>query len=65
MILASLFRAKHGSGFAAYMALQTALMRHHLNRGGSIQQWCARLAPAFQRRYASELLGSTTIFPDE
>ena len=56
MILARSFRAKHGSGFAAYMALQAALMQHHLKRGGTVQQWCARLAPAFQRRYSAELL---------
>lgn len=56
MILASEYRAKHGSGFAAYMALQAALLRHYLARGGTVQMWCARLAPAFQRRYASVLL---------
>jgi hypothetical protein len=38
------------------MALQVALMRRHLARGGTIQSWCARLAPAFKRRYESHLL---------
>jgi hypothetical protein len=55
-ILATSYRAKHASGFSAYMALQAALMQRYLRRGGTIQQWCARLAPAFRRRYAPELL---------
>jgi hypothetical protein len=57
MILASSYRAKYGSGFSAYMALQAALLRHYLARGGTVQVWCARLAPVFQQRYARELLG--------
>jgi hypothetical protein len=56
MILAEHYRARHGSGFAAYMALQTVLLRHYLARGGTVQGWCARLAPAFQQRYANLLL---------
>jgi hypothetical protein len=52
MILAEHYRAKYGTGFAAYMALQAVLLRHHLARGGTVQGWCARLAPAFQQRYA-------------
>jgi len=56
MILATQYRARHGSGFAAYMALQAALLRHYLARGGTVQGWCARLAPAFQQRYAPILL---------
>lgn len=55
MILATKFRAEHGSGFAAYMALQAALLRHFLARGGTVQVWCVRMAPAFQRRYRSLL----------
>lgn len=56
MILAAQFRARHGSGFAAYMALQAVLLRHYLARGGTVQGWCVRLAPAFQERYAHLLL---------
>ncbi len=56
MILATEYRARHASGFRAYMALQAALMRRHIARGGTIQSWCARLAPAFQQRYGTELL---------
>lgn len=56
MILAIEYRARHASGFGAYMALQAALLRRHIARGGSVQSWCARLAPAFQQRYGAELL---------
>jgi hypothetical protein len=56
MILAIEYRARHASGFRAYMALQAALMRCHIARGGTIQSWCSRLAPAFQERYSAELL---------
>lgn len=56
MILATEYQARHGSGFAAYMALQAALLRHYLARGGTVQAWCARMAPVFQRRYGSVLL---------
>lgn len=56
MILAREYRARHSTGFRAYMALQAALMRRYLRRGGTVQAWCARMAPAFQRRYGSELL---------
>jgi hypothetical protein len=56
-ILASSYRAKHPTGFSAYMALQSALLRHYLKRGGTVQHWCARIAPAFHSRYAGELLG--------
>jgi hypothetical protein len=44
------------SGFGAYIALQCALMRHHIARGGTAEDFCARLAPAFHRRFAPVLL---------
>jgi hypothetical protein len=56
-ILASSYRARHQTGFSAYMALQCALMQHYVRRGGTVQQWCSRMAPAFRDRYAGELLG--------
>ncbi|MGH7128382.1 MAG: hypothetical protein ACREIV_07420 [Planctomycetaceae bacterium] len=56
-LLASSYRAKHQTGFAAYMALQAALMRHYVRRGGTVQHWCACMAPIFHERYAQELLG--------
>ena len=43
--------------FAAYVALQCALMRRFLARGGTTEDFCARLAPAFHRRYGPVLLG--------
>jgi hypothetical protein len=47
------------SRFAAYAALQCALMRRHLARGGTAEDFCDRLAPAFHRRYAPMLLEAT------
>lgn len=44
------------SRFAAYLALQCALMRRFVARGGTPEEFCTRLAPAFHRRYAPLLL---------
>jgi hypothetical protein len=44
------------SRFAAYTALQCALMRRHLARGGTAEDFCIRLAPVFHRRYAPVFL---------
>ena len=46
--------------FAAYLALQLALMRRHLARGGTLDDFCLRLAPVFHRRYGPMLLGGGT-----
>jgi hypothetical protein len=51
MILAQKFLARYGTPFAAYMALQRALMLHYMTRGGSEEKWCSELAPLFQERY--------------
>ena len=51
MVLAQLYLARHESPFAAYMALQRALLEHHLSRGGSAEDWCERMAPRFRQRY--------------
>lgn len=51
MILAQKYLARYKTPFAAYMALQRALMLHYLSRGGSEQKWCERMAPLFHRRY--------------
>jgi hypothetical protein len=56
MMLADYHRARCASGFAAYMALQRALLGRWLARGGTEQSWCLRLAPVFRERYGS-LLG--------
>jgi hypothetical protein len=50
------------TGFAAYLALQRALMYRFLARGGTPEEFCRRLAPVFRRRYAG-LLGSATAEP--
>lgn len=55
MILAEQYLALYGTSFAAYMALQRALLKRYISRGGTKEQWCQRMAPAFQRRY-QELL---------
>lgn len=44
------------SRFSAYLALQCALMRRFIARGGTPEEFCARLAPVFHRRYAPLLL---------
>ena len=46
------------SRFAAYTALQCALMRRYLARGGTAEDFCTRLAPVFHRRYAPVFLES-------
>jgi len=56
MELARRFMEEYPTGFAAYTALQCALMRRYLARGGTQEEFCVRLAPAFHRRYASMLL---------
>lgn len=53
MVLAQHYLAQYSSPFAAYMALQRALMRQYLIRGGTEEEWCRSIAPAFRRRYAS------------
>lgn len=42
--------------FGAYLALQCALMRRFVARGGTPEEFCLRLAPVFRRRYAPLLL---------
>jgi hypothetical protein len=50
------FLDSYPSPFGAYVALQCALMRCFVARGGTPEEFCARLAPAFQRRYGPVLL---------
>jgi hypothetical protein len=42
--------------FAAYLELQCALMRRYVARGGTAEEFCERLAPAFHRKYGPLLL---------
>ncbi|MGH7482408.1 MAG: hypothetical protein ACRELV_09650 [Longimicrobiales bacterium] len=51
---------RYGYGFAAYIALERALLAHWLARGGTLGEFCGRLAPAYRKRYGPILLG-----PDE
>jgi hypothetical protein len=56
MILAQKYLARYATPFAAYMALQRALMLLYLNKGGTEREWCERMAPHFHRRYEKMLL---------
>jgi hypothetical protein len=60
-VLAECYLARHGTGFAAYMSLQQALMTRWLARGGTEESWCVRMAPLFRARYGGlvEELGGT------
>ena len=51
MILAQKYLARYETPFAAYMALQRALMMLYMSRGGTEKEWCERIAPLFHRRY--------------
>ena len=55
MILAQKYLARYETPFAAYMALQRALLLLYLSRGGTEQKWCERIAPLFHRRYEKML----------
>ena len=51
MEIAKRYLARSTSRFEAYLALQRALMNRYLARGGTIEDFCARLAPAYRRRW--------------
>ena len=51
MLMANTYLDRYETPFAAYMALQRALLFHFLVRGGTADEWSAELAPAFSRRY--------------
>jgi hypothetical protein len=51
-MLAELYRARFGTGFEAYMALQRALIARWVARGGTEEDWCRSMASLFRRRYA-------------
>jgi hypothetical protein len=52
MEIATRYLARSPSRFQAYLALQAALMTRYLARGGSEEEFCLRLAPAFRRRWS-------------
>ena len=55
MMVADFYLARYDTRLKAYNALQMALMRCFLERGGSIDEWCTRYAAAFRRRYGGML----------
>ena len=55
MLLAQKYLALYGTPFAAYMALQRALMCHYMSRGGTEEDWCKEIAPVFHERYKNLL----------
>lgn len=54
------FVEKSPTRFEAYLALQCALMQRFVARGGTTEEFCERLAPAFRRRYAHLLRDGRT-----
>lgn len=56
MEIARRFMEECPTRFGAYVALQCALMRRYVARGGTQEEFCVRLAPVFHRKYASLLL---------
>ena len=57
MLYAQVFLSRHPSRLSAYNNLQRTLMRRFLSRGGTLEEWCGRLAPAFRARYGWLLSG--------
>lgn len=51
MLLADWYIAKCRNGFAAYTTMQASLLARFIRRGGSVDEWVERLAPAYRRRY--------------
>jgi hypothetical protein len=56
MEIARKFLEECPTRFAAYTALQCALMRRYVARGGTTEEFCLRLAPVYHRRFAPLLL---------
>jgi hypothetical protein len=46
---------------AAYLALQCALMRRFLAKGGTAEEFCERLAPIYHQRYAPLIFGDAAV----
>ena len=65
MILAQKYLARYETPFAAYMALQRALMLHYLCKGGTEQNWCERIAPRFRARYSPVFAAAAKDWPAE
>ena len=63
MELSRRFVARYPTRLAAYLALEVALMRRFVARGGTEEEFCRRLAPVFHRRYALAVLGGGATLP--
>jgi hypothetical protein len=48
---------RYPTPMAGYMALQCALMRRFVARGGTREDFCARIAPAFRCRFEARFFG--------
>ena len=51
MDLALYFLARSASPLAAYLALQSVLLRHYVARGGRPEEFVRRYGAAFRRRF--------------
>lgn len=51
MLLAEWYLATCRTRFGAYTAMQASLLARFLRRGGTLEDWVERLAPAYRRRY--------------
>jgi hypothetical protein len=47
--------ARYSSHLTAHLALRCTSMRHYVARGGTEEDFCPRLAPAFRHQYAKRL----------
>ena len=63
MELTRRYLALYPTRFAAYVALEVALMRRFVAAGGTEEEFCRRLAPAFARRYGFLLRGHPAVMP--
>jgi hypothetical protein len=63
MELTRRYLAMYPTRFAAYVALEVALMRRFVATGGTEEEFCRRLAPAFARRYGFLLRGHPAVLP--
>ncbi|MGH7552162.1 MAG: hypothetical protein ACREMQ_03950 [Longimicrobiales bacterium] len=59
--IARRFAASHGTGFRVYLALECALMRRYVARGGTEAEFCERLGAAFHRRHRGLLDGAIVV----
>jgi hypothetical protein len=54
------YLGRYSSPLAGYLALQCALMRRFIARGGTDEEFCTRLAPVYRRRFGRSFFGMET-----